>query len=152
MQIICSWTVLEQLFSAYITVHIQGHVFHCLFQNYPPSLQDIHSSLPSLPAGWTNQTVTTPPCTSSQPIIATCCLTISNDLMWRAYLHGYNVTPKITSRSPLSSKLTIVSLPALLQLLNSCRVWPGHPEKQFEDMVKGKKASERWWMRVLWWI
>ena len=134
---------------------MQGHVFHCFSMLFRPSLQDLHSSLPSLPAGWTDQTVTPlnviqlckvsrAPCTSAQPVVVTCCLTSIDDLMWHAYVHGHNITPTIASRSPLSSiptKLTTVSLQALFELLNSCRVCPSHPEKQFEDMAKGKKGK-----------
>ena len=132
-----------------------GTCVSLLFQASPPSLQD---SLPSLPAGWPDQTVATPlnvlqlcntcmshePCVSSQPVVDTCCLTISNDFMCRAYVHGHNVTPKITSRSlsSISTKLTSVSLQALLELLNCYRVCIYNIKAFFSSaLITGRIAS-----------
>ena len=128
-------------------------IFLLLFQASLPSLQDIYSSIPTLPAGWADQTTTTPldkiqlckvsraPCTASQPVVVTCCLTINSDLTWQAHVHGQTVKP--SARSPLSSvpeKLSTVSVAALLKLLETCRVCPGHPDEQYEDLAKGKKG------------
>ena len=105
-------------------------IFLLLFQASLPSLQDIYSSIPTLPAGWADQTTTTPldkiqlckvsraPCTASQPVVVTCCLTINSDRTWQAHVHGQTVKP--SARSPLSSvpeKLSTVSVAALLKLL-----------------------------------
>ena len=123
------------------------------FQASISSLQDIYSSLPSLPAGWTDQTTTPPldtiqlckvspaPCTHSKPVVVKCCLTINNDLTWQVNVHGHNVTP--TAQSPLSSvpdKLSTDSVAALIKLLDTCRVCPGHPDEQYEDLAKTKKG------------
>ena len=99
-----------------------------LFQASLPSLQDFYSSIPTLPAGWADQTTTTPldtiqlckvsrtPCTASQPLVVTCCVTINSDLTWQVHIHVHTITP--TARSPLSSvpeKLSTVSATALLE-------------------------------------
>ena len=123
------------------------------FQASLPSLQYFYSSIPTLPAGWADQTTTTPldtiqlckvsraPCTASQPLVVTCCLTINSDLTWQVHIHGHTITP--TARSPLSSvpeKLSTVSVTALLELLDTGRVCPGHPDEQYEDLAKEKKG------------
>ena len=101
-----------------------------LFQASLPSLQDFYSSIPTLPAGWANQTTTTPldtiqlckvsraPCTASQPLVVTCCLTINSDLTWQVHIHGHTITP--TARSPLLFLRN--SLQFLLYLCLSCSI------------------------------
>ena len=123
-----------------------------LFQAFLPSLQYFYSSIPTLPAGWANQTTTTPldtiqlckvsraPCTASQPLGVICCLTINSDLTWQVHIHGHTITP--TARSPLSSvpeKLSTVSVISLLELLDTGRVCPGHPDEHYEDLAKEKR-------------
>ena len=73
--------------------------------------------------------------------MVTCCLTINSDLTWQAHVHGQTVKP--SARSPLSSvpeKFSTVSVAALLKLLDTCRICPGHPDEQYEDLAKGKKG------------
>ena len=124
------------------------------FQPTTPCLQDIYSDLPTLPAGWTDQTTTPPldtiqlckvsraPCTSTQPMVVTHCLTINCDLTWQVNVHGHSLT--LTPRSPLSSvpkKLSTESVAALISLLDTCKVCPGHPDEQYKDLVKAKKGK-----------
>ena len=101
-----------------------------------PCLQDIYFAVPTLPAGWTDQTRTPPldtiqlckvlraPCTCTQPVVVTHCLTINSDHTWQVNVHGHSVT--LTPQSPLSSvlkKLSTESVASLITLLDTCKVY-----------------------------
>ena len=57
------------------------------------------------------------------------------------HIHGHTITP--TARSPLPSvpeKLSTVSVVSLLELLDTGRLCPGHPDEHYEDLAKEKKG------------
>ena len=71
-------------------------------------------------------------------------LTITNDLTWKAYVSGHDVTSKIIAQSPLSAiprQLNSQSFRALLLLLDTVRVCPGHPEIKFQQMSMERKGK-----------
>ena len=117
--------------------------------------------MPALRPGWTDQSTSSPlqdiklckiscqPSSSSslQPMFVSHSLTIASDLTWKAYVSGHEVASKIVAQSPLSGiprQLDTQSFSALLLLLDTVRVCPGHPEIKFQQMcteTKGKFSS-----------
>lgn len=114
--------------------------------------------MPALCPGWTDQTTSSPlqdiklckvscqPSSSSslQPMFVSHSLTITSDLTWKAYVSGHDVTSKIIVQSPLSAisrQLNSQSFSVLLQLLDTIRVCPGHPEIKFQQMSMERKGK-----------
>ena len=61
-----------------------------------------------------------------------------------AYVSGQEVTPEIISKSPLLAipkKLDTQPFSALLQLLDSVGICPGHPEVKFQRICTERKAT-----------
>lgn len=123
-----------------------------------PTLQELHTSMPALCPGWTDQTTSSPlqdiklckvscqPSSSSslQPMFVSHSLTITSDLTWKAYVSGHDVTSKIIVQSPLSAisrQLNSQSFSVLLQLLDTIRVCPGHAEIKFQQMSMERKGK-----------
>ena len=109
-----------------VVYHVHVYLFSYFSRLLSLPYKIFYSSIPTLPAGWADQTTTTPldtiqlckvsraPCTASQPLVVTCCLMINSDFTWQVHIHGHTITP--TARSPLSSvpeKLSTVSATAL---------------------------------------
>ena len=71
-------------------------------------------------------------------------LTIARDLTWKAYVSGREVTCKVVAQSPLSGiprQLDTQTFGALLLLLDTVRVCPGHPEIKFQQMCTERKGK-----------
>ena len=114
--------------------------------------------MPALRPGWTDQGTSSPlqeiklckiscqPLSSSslQPMFVSHSLTIASDLTWKAYVSGHEVASKIVAQSPLSGiprQLDTESFSALLLLLDTVRVCPGHPEIKFQQMCMERKGK-----------
>ena len=121
-----------------------------------PTLQQLHLfiSMHSLTNGWVDQTrlekirlskLSDGPSSSSRPPTVTRSLIINSDLSWKVFSYGHEV--KRLSHSPLNSVPNILcpdSLQQLLQILDSCHLCPGNPDKHFlslSDERKGKFFS-----------
>ena len=71
------------------------------------------------------------------------CLTINSDLSWTLSVHGMKIDAHVC---PLLSRISTTlnsksSLQQLLSLLDNSMVCPGHPDEQFMEMARAKKAS-----------
>lgn len=82
------------------------------------------------------------PTVSTQPIVITHCLTVSEDLTWELYVHNRQVQPHICpALQSVPQILTSDSLNKLLQLLDRLNVCCGQPDSHFISMVKAKKGK-----------
>ena len=82
------------------------------------------------------------PQSESVTSVVTHSLTISNDLSWTAVVHGHQVnSTKCVPLSDVPNRLNSESLKILVEKLDSCRVCPGHPDKNFVEMVMSKKGK-----------
>ena len=130
----------------------------CTHTSSSPTLEELHTSMPALHPGWTDQSTSSPlqdiklckiscqPSSSSslQPMFVSHSLTIASDLTWKAYVSGHEVASKIVAQSPLSGiprQLDTQSFSALLLLLDTVRVCPGHSEIKFQQMCTERKGK-----------
>ena len=69
-------------------------------------------------------------------------LTVNDDLSWMAIVHGHQVNSTMcVPLSDVPNRLNSESLKVLVAKLDSCRVCPGHPDKNFVEMVMSKKGK-----------
>lgn len=67
-------------------------------------------------------------------------LTINSDLTWLAFVHGHKVDSKrLPPLSTIPDKLDSETINGLLLKLDTTTVCPGHPDKQFVEMVLSKR-------------
>ena len=79
---------------------------------------------------------------STQPIVITHCLTVSEDLTWELYVRNRRVQPQMCQAlRSVPQFLTSDSLNNLLQLLDRLHVCCGQPDSHFISMVNAKKGK-----------
>lgn len=77
----------------------------------------------------------------SAPVV-THSLTINSDLTWLAFVHGHKVDSKwLPPLSNIPDKLDSEAINGLLLKLDTTTVCPGHPDKQFVEMVLSKRGK-----------
>ena len=74
----------------------------------------------------------------SSSLVNTHCVRIKDDLTWTLLVHGIEVCAQKCGL--LSKYLCQYSLVEFLNLLDSLKVSPGHPDKEFVEMVESKKG------------
>ena len=80
--------------------------------------------------------------TTSQPAVISHCVEIKSNLTWSLFVHNHQVDSESCSAlSSVPKCLDVTSLANLLCMLDKLPVCPGHPEKNFIDMVAEKKGQ-----------
>ena len=117
------------------------------------NLEDLHESLVLPDSQWTRlftrdalqvcklQQPSPSSSAQSAPVV-THSLKINSDLTWLAFVHGHRVDSKLSPPlSTIPDKLDPEALNRLLSKLDTSTVCPGHPDKQFVEMVLSKKGK-----------
>ena len=117
------------------------------------TLQDFRDSLELPNSQWTCQFTQdalqlcklqqpSPSSSAQSALVVTNSLTINSDFTWLAFVHGHKVDSK---RSPplstIPDKLDSEAINGLLLKLDTTTVCPGHPDKQFVEMVLSKRGK-----------
>ena len=124
----------------------------------PPTLRELHGSIPPLGSDWCDQSQLTDQPTqqirlckvtsrpqasqSTEPLVISHSLLVDADLSWRVFIHGHRVD-KSTSNSlaAVPDHLDSSAFAHLLSILQSVNVCPGQPNPRYIEMAVSRKGT-----------